>query len=352
MIITEAIAAVAAQNNLEEEDACRVMEEIMAGEATEAQIAGLITALRMKGEYEAEIVGFARAMRSGAAKAPVGSEGLVDTCGTGGDRTGTFNISTTAAFIVAACGVPVAKHGNRSISSKCGSADVLEALGANLDLGPKAAAAAIDETGIGFLFAPVFHAAMKHAVKARKEIGIRTIFNMLGPLANPAQAEYQLMGVYDPELTEVLGRVLRRLGIKAALVVSGAGGLDEISTLGATTVTELKNNVVSTYRITPDMFGLPESTIEALRGGDSAKNAEITQLILEGEPGPPQDIVVLNAAAALYAAGKVESIAGGIEPARKALRSGDALRKLRDFVQYTKTAAGKETAKSLSSFAQ
>ncbi len=342
MVVTEAIAAVSAHNNLTEEDACSVMTEIMSGLATDAQIAGLITALCMKGETEGEIAGFARALRSGAAEVNISGSGLVDTCGTGGDMALTFNISTVAAFVVAACGVPVAKHGNRSVSSKCGSADVLEALGVKLELSPAAAVGAVEKTGIGFLFAPVFHAAMKHAVRARKEIGIRTVFNLLGPLGNPAGAEYQLMGVYKPGLTETLGRVLKKLGVNAALVVHGEGGLDEISTLGKTRITEVNNRNVTTYEITPEMFGLKRASIADLRGGESRINAEIALNILEGKVGPKQDIVVLNAAAALYIAGKVNSIKEGINKAREAINSGDALHKFKHFRQYTIEAVGEE----------
>lgn len=341
-MVREAIAAVAAQISLKEEDACCVMTEIISGLATDAQIAGLITALSMKGETEDEITGFARAIRNGAAQVNVSGDGLVDTCGTGGDMTQTFNISTIAAFVVAACGVNVAKHGNRSVSSKCGSADVLEALGINLKLSPAAAAGAIEKTGIGFLFAPVFHAAMKHAVRARKEVGIRTVFNLLGPLANPAGAKYQLMGVYKPELTEPLGRVLKKLGVSAALVVHGSGGLDEASTLGETRITEVKNNRVKTYEITPEMFDLDRVSITDLCGGDCSSNADLALQVLEGKPGPKQDIVVLNAAAALYIAGRVKSIAEGISPAREAIDSGKALQKLKLLRQYTSEVVGKE----------
>lgn len=347
MKITEAIAAAAAQANLSEGDACDVMEGIMNGQATDAQIAGLITAMRVKGETEEEITGFARAIRSGAARVDLSSSGLIDTCGTGGDQSYTFNISTAAAFVVAACGVPVAKHGNRSVSSKCGSADVLEELGVNLDLNPGAAAGAMEEAGIAFLFAPVYHAAMKHAVKARKEIGIRTIFNLLGPLVNPARAEYQLMGVYSPELTVALGTVLSRLGVTRALVVHGAGRLDEISTLGVTRVTEVRPGLVKTYEVTPGMFGLPVPRPEELQGGGTEKNAAIIQSVLKGERGAARDIVVLNSAAALYTAGKVESIAEGLKPACKAIDSGEALHRLELLKRYT-NANGRREAGAVS----
>ena len=347
MTITEAIALAAAQSNLNESDSCDVMEEIMSGQATDAQIAGLITALRVKGETEEEITGFARAIRAGAAKVKLKTSGLVDTCGTGGDQSYTFNISTAAAFVVAGCGVPVAKHGNRSVSSKCGSADVLEALGVSLDLSPENAAAAVEETGIAFLFAPVYHAAMKHAVKARKEIGIRTIFNLLGPLANPARAESQLMGVYSPDLTVTLGTVLSRLGVKRALVVHGAGRLDEVSTLGVTRVTEVMEGQVKTYEITPDMFGLTVPGPLELQGGGTEKNAAIILSVLKGERGAARDIVVLNTAAAIYAAGKVESIEAGIKPACEAIDSGEALQRLELLKRYT-NANGRREAGAVS----
>lgn len=352
MTVSEAIAAVTAVQHLEEDEAFTVMAEIMSGQATDAQIAGLITALRMKGESEDEITGFAKAIRARASKVVPAVKGLVDTCGTGGDIMHTFNISTTAAFVVAACGVPVAKHGNRAVSSKCGSADVLETLGVNIDLCPKSAAGSIEETGIGFLFAPAFHAAMKHAVKARKEIGIRTVFNLLGPLVNPAGAVFQLLGVYAPELTESLGQVLRRLGVSSALVVHGTGGLDEISTLGPTRITEVSSNRADTYEITPEMFNLTRAKEGELLGGNRRENAELTLRILNGEPGPKQDIVLINAAAALYSAGQVKSIAEGIEPAREAILSGEAMRKLDLLKEYTGDAVVKEAgAERLSSSA-
>lgn len=342
MTITEAIAAVSMQAGLSEQDAFAVMEEIMSGQATDAQIAGLITALRVKGETEEEIAGFARAIRTGAAKTDLKGTDLLDTCGTGGDMSNTFNISTAAAFIVAACGVPVAKHGNRSVSSNCGSADVLEALGFNLNISPAAAAKAIELTGITFLFAPLFHAAMKHAVKARKEIGIRTIFNLLGPLSNPASADFQLMGVCSPELTEILGRVLMRLGVKRALVVHGAGGLDEISTIGPTRVTEVKNKMVETYEVDPIAYGIARTKIEDLRGGKPEENAALMLRVLGGAPGPIEDIVVINAAAALYTAAKTDSIEAGIKKALEAIYSGEAMNKLEQLKKYTNEAYRKE----------
>ncbi len=342
MEITEAIATVTAPAGLNEDEAFTVMEEIMGGRATDAQIAALIAALRVKGETEAEIAGFARAARAGAAKVTVNCDQLLDTCGTGGDMANTFNISTATAFVVAACGVKVAKHGNRSISSKCGSADVLEALGVKLDLSPAAAAGALEKTGITFMFAPLFHSAMKHAVKARREIGIRTIFNLLGPLSNPAGANCQLIGVYKPEYTLTMGKVLLRLGVKRALVVHGAGGLDEISTLGSTRITEVAEKRIRNYEIEPGMYGLPKASAEELQGGAPGENASLLLRIFAGEPGPARNIVVLNAAAALYAAGIFTSIGEGIKPACHAIDSGEAGLKLERLKRYTSEVTGKE----------
>ncbi len=342
MKITEAIAAVTTQIDLSEHDAYTVMTEIMCGQTTDAQIAALIAALRVKGETEAEITGFARAVKSGAAKISTHSDELLDTCGTGGDMANTFNISTAAAFVVSACDVKVAKHGNRSVSSSCGSADVLEALGVRLELSPAAVAGALKEIGITFMFAPLFHSAMKHAVKARREIGIRTIFNLLGPLSNPAGANYQLLGVYNAEDTERLGKVLMRLGVKRALLVHGTGGLDEISTLGPTRVTEITGTEMNNYQIDPCLCGLNKASVKDLQGGNPGENAVLLQHIFHGKPGPARDIVVINAAAALYIAGKVPSIKAGIEPACYALDSGQAALKLKQLIKYTSEVAGKE----------
>lgn len=344
MSLTDSIAAVVARRDLTEERARLAMDTIMSGNVSDAQVAAFITALRMKGESKEEITGFAKAIRSKGIIVKASRTNLVDTCGTGGDSSHTFNISTTAALVVTACGLPVAKHGNRSVSSKCGSADVLEALGVNINLSPSAAAGCIDEIGIGFLFAPAFHAAMKHAVRPRKEVGIRTVFNLLGPLVNPAGASVQLMGVYDPALTETLASVLSNLGTVTGLVVHGAGGLDEISTLGATRITELRNGSCKTYEITPEMFGMPVATIDDMRGGDSKENAAIIMRILGGEDGPRQDIVALNAAAALYAAGKARDLAGGLEMSRRAILSGRALEKLVALQEYSNKVMRKEEA--------
>jgi len=342
MTMRDTIAKIVARENLTEDEAYAAVDEIMSGGATDAQIASFMTALRMKGETVDEIAGCARAMRSRALKVKPSRDSLVDTCGTGGDMMNTFNISTTAALVVAACGLPVAKHGNRSVSSRSGSADVLEALGVNINLPPEAVAACIDETGIGFLFAPVLHVAMKYAIRARREVGIRTVFNVLGPLTNPAGARIQLMGVYDPDLTEPLAGVLVRLGVDAAFVVHGAGGLDEISTIGATKVTEVRNSEVNTYYIKPEDFGLARATPGELRGGEPRDNAEITLNILKGMPGPKRDVVVLNAAAALVAGGRAKDFAEGVRLAGEAIDSGEALRKLELLREFTNSVAREE----------
>jgi len=304
------------------------MDAIMSGKATAAQIGAFLAALRMKGESVAEIAGCARSMRRNAVRVPINREGpIVDTCGTGGDRSGTFNISTVAAFVVAGAGMAVAKHGNRSVSSRCGSADVLEALGVNLQLTPEQVGHCIDEIGIGFLFAPNFHPAMKHAIGPRRELGARTVFNILGPLTNPAFATHQLLGVYDPTLTEVMANVLAEMGSKAAYVVYGAGGLGELSTTGVNRVSRLYNRRVSTFALDPVELGLPRAALEDLRGGDAAENALICRRILSGaERGPRRDVVLLNAAAAL--ATESGDLPAGLSRARVSIDSGAALGKL------------------------
>jgi anthranilate phosphoribosyltransferase len=317
------------------EESRETMEAIMSGEATEAQIASFITALRMKGETIEEITGAALVMREKSSKIETNQEVLVDVCGTGGDKLNTFNISTTTAFVVAAAGVAVAKHGNRSVSSKSGSADLLEKLGVNLNLSPAQVGSCIDEIGIGFMYAPVFHQAMKYAIGPRKEIGARTIFNLLGPLTNPAQAEVQLLGVYSPELTEPIAYVLKNLGVKSAFVVHGMLGLDELSTVGETKISQLKGEEVKTYNLHPTDLGLEETTIEELAGGNPEENAKITLDILKGKVDKKRDIVILNAAAALVAADKVEGLAEGIELAAKIIDEGLALKKLEELVDVT-----------------
>lgn len=317
------------------EESRETMEAIMSGEATEAQIASFITALRMKGETIEEITGAALVMREKSSKIETNQEVLVDVCGTGGDKLNTFNISTTTAFVVAAAGVAVAKHGNRSVSSKSGSADLLEKLGVNLNLSPAQVGSCIDEIGIGFMYAPVFHQAMKYAIGPRKEIGARTIFNLLGPLTNPAQAEVQLLGVYSPELTEPIAYVLKNLGVKSAFVVHGMLGLDELSTVGETKISQLKGEEVKTYNLHPTDLGLEETTIEELAGGNPEENAKITLDILKGKVDKKRDIVILNAAAALVAADKAEGLAEGIELAAKIIDEGLALKKLEELVDVT-----------------
>lgn len=313
------------------------MNVIMQGEATPAQIGSYLTALRMKGETVAEIAGSARAMRAHVVQvrpALAAGEMLVDTCGTGGDGKHTFNISTTAAFVVAACGVKVAKHGNRAASSRSGSADVLLALGGNLDLTPAQVAACIDEVGIGFLYAVKHHPAMRHAIGPRRELGQRTIFNLLGPLTNPAGATHQLIGVYDAALTEPLARVLGELGSQAALVVYGADGLDELSTTGVNRVSHLVQGQVTTFALDPAGLGLPRATLDDLLGGDAQENAQITRAILSGQAqGPRRDIVLLNAAAALSLESR--DWAAGLAAARAAIDSGAALATLERWIERT-----------------
>ncbi|MBF0285496.1 MAG: anthranilate phosphoribosyltransferase [Magnetococcales bacterium] len=328
MNIQQALARVAAGGSLTQEEARRVMDQIMSGEATGAQIGGYLIALRMKGETPEEIAGSARAMRDKAQR--VQAPGVVvDTCGTGGDGSGTFNISTTTAFVVAGCGVTVAKHGNRSISSRSGSADVLSALGVRIDAELEVVEHCLAKVGIGFLFAPRHHGAMKHAMGPRKELGLRTVFNLLGPLTNPAGAKRQVIGVFDGAWTDPLAKVLGLLGSERALVVHGEDGLDELTITGPTRVAELgEDGVVRGYTVTPEQFGLTRAPRESLQGGDAEQNAAITRAILQGEPGPRREIVLLNAAAALLAAGLAPSLAEGIALAAAALDSGRAMQKL------------------------
>src|SRR5512134_321043 len=291
------------RQDLTTDEASAAMAEIMEGRAQPAQVAGLLVALAMKGERPAEIVGFARAMRERATPLSRSHAPVFDTCGTGGDRAHTFNVSTVAALVLAACGVRVAKHGNRSVSSRCGSADLFEALGVNVTAAPSVVERCLDETGLAFFFAPTFHPSMRHAAPTRKELGIRTAFNLLGPLTNPAGASRQLVGVPRPELTELVARSLTLLGAERAWVVHGADGLDEISTTGYTKVSECRDGAVNTFYIHPSDFGVPKAQPASLRGGDSAENSAIARAVLGGEPGPARDIVALNAAASLLVAG-------------------------------------------------
>ena len=344
-MIVEAIRRVVDGNDLSREEAFAVMDAIMSGQATDAQIASFLTALRMKGETVEELIGFARVMREKvspvktrhrvqASLSGTDREMLVDTCGTGGDATGTFNVSTATAFVVAGAGVPVAKHGNRSVSSLCGSADVVEALGVRLDLPPERVGRCVDEVGIGFCYAPLLHKAMKYVMLARKEIRIRTVFNILGPLTNPAHALAQVIGVYDGRLTEVMAQVLKELGTVRAFVVHGEDGLDEISNTGESRVSELRHNEVRTYTVRPEDFGLARARMTDLQGGSAADNAEIIRRILKGERGPKRDIVLLNAGAAIAAGGKAEDIAAGMATAQHSIDSGAALDKLNRLVEF------------------
>ena len=331
-MIREAIAKVVQMENLNEAEMMEVMDEVMEGQATPAQIASLITALRIKGETIAEVTGAARIMRQKATRIDARSPVIVDTCGTGGDGRNTFNISTTAAFVVAAAGLTVAKHGNRAVSSGCGSADVLEALGVNISAAPEIVEECVQQIGIGFLFAPRLHGAMKYAIGPRREIGIRTIFNMLGPLTNPAGATCQLIGVYDPRLTEMFAGVLKNLGTKRAFVVHGSDGLDEATITGETRVSELRDGMISTYNIDPaDLFGEIHS-IEALRGGDATANARITKDVLTGQIGACRQIVLLNAALAIVAGEKAGSLQEGIQVAANAIAGGAARKKLQALI--------------------
>lgn len=322
--------------NLSVEESRKVMGLIMTGEATEAQIASFLTALRMKGETVEEITGCARVMREKVTRIQVDHMDLVDTCGTGGDQAGTFNISTTAAFVAAGAGLKVAKHGNRSVSSRCGSADLLEALGINLDISPLEAAASIEKVGIGFLFAPSLHLSMKYAIKPRRDIGLRTIFNLLGPLTNPAGARRQVLGVYAPELTELMARVLLNLGSQNAFVVYGLEGIDEISISGETRITHLEGRKIKTYYLKPEDLGLKRAHLGAIQGGDPPRNAEITLSLLKGVKGPCRDVVVLNAGAALVAGGKAENLQEGVLLAQDSLDKGYALDKLVSLREFSR----------------
>ena len=336
MGIQDAIGKVSKRQDLTQEEAEVAMDEIMTGAATPAQIGGYLIALRMKGETIDEITGSARSMRRAANNPTVKTKDLIDTCGTGGDGKGTFNISTVVALVVAGAGVHVAKHGNRAMSSKSGSADVLGALGVNLNLTPEQAGECVDNVGIGFLFAPLFHPAMKHAGGPRKELGVRTIFNILGPLANPAGARRQLMGVFAPELTETLANVLSQLGGEAAFVVHGDGGLDELTTTGLNRVSELRDGKVSTYSLDPQTLGFKPAKTDELLGGDPQHNAGIARGVLDGSTGgAKRDVVLLNAAAGLVAAGKANDLKQGIEIAMQSIDSGAALDKLGALIEYT-----------------
>ena len=349
-IIIEAVRTLVERRDLTRIEAAAAMEAIMSGASTNAQIAAFLTALRMKGETVEELIGFAQVMRQKVVKIRTRPEDvaaltgtdrdmLIDTCGTGGDAAGTFNVSTATAFVVAGAGLRVAKHGNRSVSSLCGSADVVETLGVSLDLAPPKVARCVEEVGIGFLYAPLLHTAMKHVMAARREMGVRTVFNMLGPLTNPAGANAQVIGVYSPALTEPLARVLAELGTHRAFVVHGADGLDEISNTGDSRISEVREGMVRTIAVRPEDFGVTRASIGDLRGGDREQNAEIIRAILAGEPGPKRDIVLVNASAALVAGGRAKDFKEGAELAARSIDAGAARQKLERLVALSQELA-------------
>jgi anthranilate phosphoribosyltransferase len=337
-MIKEAIATLVSGRSLTADEAAQVMEEIMQGEATPAQFGAFVTALRLKGETVDEIVGLARTMKARAIPVTI-DEPVVDTCGTGGDGSQTFNISTTAAFVAAGAGLKVAKHGNRAMSSQCGSADVLEALGIKIDLSAEQVQRCLQEAGIGFMFAPSFHPAMKYAAVPRREIGIRTVFNILGPLTNPAGAKAQVLGVADDSLVEKMALALQYLGCNHALVVHGEDGLDEITTSGKTHVCEVKGGHIVNYTISPEKIGLAQSDADSLKGGSAKENAELLRNILNGTPGPQRDAVLMNTAAVLLAGDKVETLQRGVELAQKTIDSGEALNKLEQLIKVSRNSS-------------
>jgi len=334
-MIRESIAKVVEGVNLSESEMTSTMNEIMEGGATEAQIGSFMTALRMKGETVDEVTGAARSMRQKATRIDARAQVIVDTCGTGGDGMNTFNISTTAAFVVAAAGITVAKHGNRAVSSACGSADVLEALGVNISAGVEIVEECVQQLGIGFLFAPKLHGAMKYAIGPRREIGIRTILNMLGPLTNPAGANAQLIGVYDAKLTEMFAGVLKNLGARRAFVVHGSDGLDEATVTGPTRVSQLKDGLISTYNIDPMDFLGRTFSLEDIAGGDASANARITRDVLTGKEGACRSIVLLNAALAIMAGEKAGTIPEGLAVAADCIDSGKAAKKLQELIELS-----------------
>jgi len=336
--VVEAIKKVVEGQDLSRQEMQEVMDELMEGRATDAQIGSLLTALRMKGETVDEIAGAAAVMRQKATRIephlPAG-EPLVDIVGTGGDASGTFNVSTTTAFVVAGAGIKVAKHGNRSVSSRSGSADLLEELGVNLDVGPERVTRCIEEIGLGFLFAPKLHPAMKSVIGPRRQMGIRTIFNLLGPLTNPAGAEIELLGVFSRDLCPVMAGVLAELGARRAWVVHGSGGMDELSIAGASTVSSIEDGRVDTFQVAPSDFGLPESQLSEIMGGGPEENAAITRAILQGQKGPKRDMVVLNAAAAIHLAAKASDLKEARALAEESIDSGRAMKVLEDLVEMT-----------------
>ena len=346
-MIVEALHCVANhRQSLSREQAYSVMAEVLAGECTDAQIAALLVALHMKGETVEEIVGFAEAIRAAATPLHIhrdstldvsGTErdALVDTCGTGGDASGTFNISTATALVVAGAGVRVAKHGNRSVTSKCGSADVMEALGVNINLPPARIAACLEQVGVAFLFAPAMHSAMKYVQPARRELRLRTVFNLLGPLTNPANASAQVVGVYSAELVEKLAEALSMLGLRRAMVVRGNDGLDEITITSSTRIAELRDGTVRSYEVTPEEFGFRRANMSDIPGGDAAENARVIREVLSGKRSPSRDIVLLNAAAALVAAAQADHLSDAVPIAAQAIDSGKAAAKLESLARFT-----------------
>jgi anthranilate phosphoribosyltransferase len=335
MMFKENLSKIVKREDLNEEQMSQMITEIFSGNITDAQIGAMMAALATKGETFEELAGAARAMRRKALRIQTSAATVVDTCGTGGDGAHTFNISTTTSFVVAACGVTVAKHGNRSVSSQCGSADLLEALGVKLDTAPEIVEEAVQDIGIGFLFAPLYHGAMRFAAKARKEVGLRSIFNMLGPLTNPAGANCQLLGVYAPELTEMFAHALQLLGAKRAFVVHGHDGLDEISVCAPTRISELKDGLIRTYDISPEQFFSERAKPADLLGGNPEENAQITRNILNGEKGPKRNVVLINAAAALVAAGQAENLKQGIRMAETAIDDSGAAKKMEALIKYS-----------------
>ena len=338
MNIREAIEKLVNRIDLSEAETIDVMNQIMTGEASPLQVAAFLTALRMKGESVGEITGAARVMREKAHRVNVGAKTVLDTCGTGGDQKGTFNISTTTAFVLAGAGVNVAKHGNRSVSSQSGSADVLGALGVKVDAPKERVEQCIAKIGIGFLFAPLLHEAMKYAVQPRRDIGIRTIFNILGPLTNPAMATHQLIGIYSGEMVGMIAQVLKNLGSARAMVVHGLEGLDEISLCGPTKVAELRDGAVKEYAVEPEQYGLQRCRLEELHGGNPEQSALIVKAILDGNKGATREVVLLNGGAALYVSGRAATIQDGIQLAAESIDSGKARQKLAQLVEMTNAA--------------
>jgi anthranilate phosphoribosyltransferase len=346
MILDALQTIVGQRQSLSRSDARAVMSEVLSGQCSDSQIAALLVALRMKGETVEEIVGFAEAIRAAASPLQVhdrgvlaasgtGRDALVDTCGTGGDAGGTFNISTATAFVAAGAGVRIAKHGNRSVTSKCGSADVMEALGVKITLSPEQIAACLDEVGIAFLYAPAMHSAMKHVQQTRQELRLRTVFNLLGPLTNPANASAQVAGVYALDLLEKLAEALSMLGLRRALVVHGLDGLDEITISGPTRIAEVRDGNLRTYEVTPEEFGLKRASLEEIAGGDAVANAEIIREVLSGKKSPRRDVVLLNASAALVAAGRANHLGEAFPIAVQSVDSGSALKKLNALIKFT-----------------